>query len=91
MRFATVLVVVLLCSAALLGAIPPPPLVRYGHQPSIRSARVKLLDARLALDAARQLPVPHAIDNLLAVAVQQLRAARSALADPATLPSSFRN
>jgi hypothetical protein len=60
-------------------------------EPSIRSARVKLLDARLALDAARQLPVPHAIDNLLAVAVQQLRAARSALADPASLPPSFRN
>jgi hypothetical protein len=50
-----------------------------------------LLVARLALDAARQLRVPHAIDNLLDTAVRNLRAARSALADPASLPPSFRN
>jgi hypothetical protein len=55
------------------------------------SARVRLLVARLALDAARQLRVPHAIDNLLDTAVRNLRAARSALADPASLPPSFRN
>jgi serine/threonine protein kinase len=60
-------------------------------EPSIRLARVKLLDARMALEVARHLPVPHAIDNLLDVAIGQLRAARSALADPASLPPSFQN
>ena len=59
--------------------------------PAIRSARVKLLVARVALGAAQHLPSPPAIDNLLRLAVQHLRAARSALADPATLPPSFRN
>ena len=34
---------------------------------------------------------PQAIDNLLGVAVQHLREARSALANPASLPPSFRN
>jgi hypothetical protein len=40
---------------------------------------------------ARSLPVSHAIDELLDVSVRQLRAARSALGDPASLPPSFRN
>ena len=35
--------------------------------------------------------VRWAIDDLLGVALQQLRGARSALANPATLPPSFRN
>jgi hypothetical protein len=59
--------------------------------PAIRSARVKLLVARVALGLAQHLTVPGAIDNLLGVALQQLREARSALATPATLPPSFRN
>ncbi len=59
-------------------------------EPAIRSARVKLLVARVALDVAQHLPAPRAIDNLLNVAIQQLREARSALANPATLPPSFR-
>ena len=54
------------------------------------SARVRLLVARLALDQARHLQLPQAIDPLLHVAVRQLRAARSELADPASLPPSFR-
>ena len=54
------------------------------------SARVRLLVARLALDQARHLRLPQAIDPLLHVAVRQLRAARSELADPASLPPSFR-
>jgi hypothetical protein len=58
---------------------------------AIRSARVKLLVARVALGVAQHLTVPRAIDNLLGVALQQLRAARSALASPNTLPPSFRN
>ena len=69
------------------------PRVRWLHQsePAIRSARRKLIAARVALDVAEHLPVPWAIDHLLGVAVQQLRGARSALANPATLPPSFRN
>jgi len=59
--------------------------------PAIQSARVKLLVARVALDVAQHLTVRPAIDNLLGVATQHLRAARSALATPATLPPSFRN
>jgi hypothetical protein len=50
-----------------------------------------LLVARLALDAPRHLRVPQAIDNLLDVALRNLRAARSSLVDPESLPPSFRN
>lgn len=58
---------------------------------SVRSARLSLLAARVALEAAQHLPRSWAIDGLLNVAVIQLRRARSALANPATLPTSFRN
>jgi hypothetical protein len=47
--------------------------------------------SRLALDAARHLPVPQAIDNLLDVALESLRAARVELVNPASLSPSFRN
>jgi len=60
-------------------------------EPGILSARVRLLAARLALEAARDLPTPQAMDPLLEAAARHLRAARSALANPATLPPSFRN
>jgi mono/diheme cytochrome c family protein len=60
-------------------------------EPAIRSALNQLRVARVALDVAQHLPGLPAIDNLLNVAVQNLRAARSALANPATLPPSFRN
>ena len=59
--------------------------------PAIRSALIELRVAKVALDVAQHLPGLPAIDKLLNVAVQHLRAARSALADPATLPPSFRN
>jgi hypothetical protein len=55
------------------------------------AARVRLLVARLALNAARHLSVPQAIDNLLDVALGHLRAARAELVNPASLPPSFRN
>ena len=58
---------------------------------AVRSARRQLIAARVALDVAQHLRIRWAIDNLLEVAVEQLRAARSALANPATLPPSFRN
>jgi cytochrome c peroxidase len=60
-------------------------------EPDLLAARVKLLMARLALDGVRHLRVPQGIDNLLDVALRNLRAARSALAEPASLPPSFRN
>ena len=60
-------------------------------EPGILSARARLLAARLALEAASHLRNPKAIENLLDAAARHLRAARSALANPATLPPSFRN
>ena len=60
-------------------------------EPGILSARVRLLAARLALEAARHLRAPQAIDTLLHAAVRNLRAARSELANPGSLPPSFRN
>ena len=60
-------------------------------EPVILSARARLLAARQALEAARHLQVPQAINSLLDVAVQHLRAARSDLANPASVPRSFRN
>jgi len=60
-------------------------------EPAIRSALIELGVARVALDVAQHLPGLPAIDSLLGVAIQRLRAARSALSNPATLPPSFRN
>jgi cytochrome c peroxidase len=60
-------------------------------EPAVRSARIRLQAARAALELAKRLGVRWAIDELLALAVQQLRVARAALANPATLPRSFRN
>jgi cytochrome c peroxidase len=60
-------------------------------EPSILSARVRLLGAKIALEAAQRANSSDAIDNLLDVAERQLRAARSDLADPTSLPSSFHN
>jgi len=61
------------------------------REPAIRSASARLTAARLALEAAQHLRLRWAIDTLLNVAIQQLRAARADLANPATLPRSFRN
>jgi cytochrome c peroxidase len=60
-------------------------------EPAVRTARLRLQAARAALELARRLGVRWAIDDLLGVAVQQLRIARTSLANPATLPRSFRN
>jgi len=60
-------------------------------EPDLLSACVRLLVARLALDQARHLRVPQAIDTLLQAAIRNLRAARSELANPSSLPPSFRN
>jgi cytochrome c peroxidase len=60
-------------------------------EPAVRSARLRLQAARAALELAKRLGVRWVIDDLLGVAVQQLRVARASLANPATLPRSFRN
>lgn len=61
------------------------------HEPDLLAARVKLLVARVALESARLLTAPKAIDALLQVATASLRSARSELAATKTLPASFRN
>ena len=47
--------------------------------------------SQAALGAARHLQAASAIENLLSVALRDLRAAREALAQPSTLPASFRD
>jgi cytochrome c peroxidase len=59
-------------------------------EPAVRSARLKLVAARVTLEVAQHLRVRWAIDTLLNLAARELRSARSALANPATLPPSFR-
>jgi hypothetical protein len=59
--------------------------------PAVRTARVRLTVAQAALGAAERLKVAGAIENLLSVALRDLRAAREALAEPTTLPASFQN
>jgi cytochrome c peroxidase len=60
-------------------------------EPGVLAAGARLLAGRQALDSAQQLQEKTAIDRLLIAALRDLRAARSSLADPATLPPSFRN
>jgi cytochrome c peroxidase len=59
------------------------------REPAVRSARIRLQAARVALELAKRLGVRWAIGDLLGVAIQQLRGARATLANPATLPASF--
>jgi hypothetical protein len=59
-------------------------------EPGILSARANAIAAGVLLQVVQY--TPHlAIDNLLQQATSRLRAARSELADPATLPASFLN
>ena len=59
---------------------------RSGEKPraGILSARVHLFVARVALEVGRRLPSHPQIENALEQAARSLRAARSALANPAT-------
>jgi cytochrome c peroxidase len=59
-------------------------------KPDILSARANLFAARVLLQIAEHVP-RRAVDNVLQQANNRLRAARSDLADPATLPVSYRN
>jgi hypothetical protein len=60
-------------------------------EPGLRAARIELRAAGVALTAAPSVPNRQAISSLLGAAVGHLRKARVALANPATLPASFRN
>ena len=59
-------------------------------EPPILTARAFLLQARALLEAAR-LPTRAGVRTMLDQAIGSLRASRAALANPATLPLSFRN
>jgi hypothetical protein len=61
-------------------------------EPAVLSARAHLMAARGLLIAASGSPASSAaVGNMLDAAARNLRAARSALANPDTLPPSFRN
>ena len=59
-------------------------------EPVILSARANLLAAGVLLQVAQYMPLVT-VNNVLQQATSRLQAARSDLADPATLPASFRN
>jgi cytochrome c peroxidase len=61
------------------------------NEATVRAARLRLVAARIALEVAQHVRIRGVIDDLLGVAAQQLRLARSALVNPATLPPTFRN
>ena len=61
------------------------------EEPGLRSARLELRLASVALGVAQKSTARAGIEYLLRVAVIHLRKARGALVDPATLPASFRN
>jgi cytochrome c peroxidase len=61
------------------------------HETSVVAARGHLVAARVALEIGRQVPSLSAVENALERATRSLRAARSVLANPETLPSSYRN
>lgn len=61
------------------------------RETGILSARAHLFAARLSLELAQRLPSHALVEGALEHAARSLRSARSALANPATLPPSFRN
>jgi cytochrome c peroxidase len=60
-------------------------------EPGILSARAHLIAAKVILDVSRRLPFLPLIENGLDQAARSLRSARTALANPKTLPPSFQN
>jgi hypothetical protein len=60
-------------------------------EPGILLALERLRAARITLQGVRSQPVARTIAHLLRASVRSLRTAREHLADPATLPQSFRN
>jgi hypothetical protein len=60
-------------------------------EPGILTSRAHLLAARATLDSSRQMSSRAAILPLLEQSLRSLRAARSALVNPETLPGTYRN
>jgi hypothetical protein len=60
-------------------------------EPDILTSRAHLIAARATLDISRQLSSRAAMLPLLEQSVRSLRTARSALANPETLPATYRN
>ena len=58
---------------------------------ALLAAQAHLFNARALLDAGRRLTTLKAIGHVLEQAIRGLRSARSALANPATLPPTYRN
>ena len=65
--------------------------LRGTYESGIRQALVHLSQARQLLDLGQHLPTRVAVNNALEHAARSLRAAREELANPATLPSTYRN
>jgi cytochrome c peroxidase len=61
------------------------------HEAAVQAARANLFNARALLDLGRRAPTRTVIDNVIQQAIRSLRTARSTLANPATLPSTYRN
>jgi hypothetical protein len=61
------------------------------HEAAVLAARAHLFSTKALLDLGRRLPARALIANVLEQAIRSLRAARSTLANPATLPSTYRN
>lgn len=61
------------------------------HESALLAAQAHLYNARALFDAGRRLPTLKAIGDVVEQAVRGLRSARSALANPATLPPTYRN
>jgi hypothetical protein len=61
------------------------------QEPEVLTARAHLMAARAGLEVGSKLPSRGEIDTLLAQAARNLRLARSALANSATLPPSYKN
>ena len=61
------------------------------YEAAVLAARAHLFNTRALLDLGRRAPTRAVIGNVLAQAIRSLRTARSTLANPATLPSTYRN
>ena len=61
------------------------------HEAAVLTARAHLFSAKALLDLGRRAHTRSAIANVLEQSIRSLRSARLALANPATLPATYRN
>jgi hypothetical protein len=61
------------------------------HEAAVLAARAHLFNSRVLLELGRRLPTRGLSGNILEQALRSLRSARSALANPGTLPPTYRN